>query len=277
MNQFFRIVHYVPNVLNGARVPVAALVNDGDAVQVVLAPGVHGPGCLGGTREAEHLGFVRFGLQHVHEFDRLPMSLGPQVALGSPQAIPVHVERPTQWLLETVFKGTGSSGESEKAVRGPRRATFGQKYFQRIGVEPFVSRRFQPHADLGGVLARCVGGLDSVSHWVSGRERALLLEPVVLGLHPDADDDVPSISKQFAAYKYAIRLAGRQLAVEPELIAYVIGTSAEGFESVRSGLQNVADSVIRTSHRGQSDLFAHRIQEVGRRVHAQGELDLGAE
>ena len=93
----FRVVTYVPDPFIGSRVPIAALVSASGSVVVLPATRLPCAACLGGESALELVRDVLATLARGTAFDRLPSSVGPQVALGDVYEVP-DATAPVSWV-----------------------------------------------------------------------------------------------------------------------------------------------------------------------------------
>lgn len=105
MKRYFRMVHFVPDPISGARFPMGALVHDGRARRTVLANRLPGPESLGGMKTARLLNLLLDDLEKLRTEEEIYQRLGPQVLVEERSLIPDGVKDPLASLrLFRVFR-----------------------------------------------------------------------------------------------------------------------------------------------------------------------------
>lgn len=89
----YRLVYFVPDPFLGGRIPIAALVEEEGAVQVVRMPRLPCPDCLGGAAAASIVKMSLMDLEEVTALDERPEGLGPQVEIGEAREVPAGAGR----------------------------------------------------------------------------------------------------------------------------------------------------------------------------------------
>lgn len=198
--QYFQIVHYIPNLFAGARVPVAAVVRDasGRYSNLVLAEFHPDEHCLGGRA---HVAMLRHVLSRLERNPQEASSaaLGPHVAVDEARVLPADVE-PAAWLRSKVLP----RATHEEASKGSRRATRGYEWLKSAEVAVYVHKRFRPDKPgVPHVAELAYKNLKPVSHWVSNGRNVLLLEPVFPG--EQKSSSIEDVSTVFGAYRFHLR------------------------------------------------------------------------
>lgn len=90
MKRHFNIIHFIPDPISGARVPMGALVHEGSSFRIALADHLPGADCLGGTKTARLLNFLVDDLQNIQRAAEIYQRLGPQVLVDESNPKPEH-------------------------------------------------------------------------------------------------------------------------------------------------------------------------------------------
>jgi hypothetical protein len=98
MPALYRMVLFVPDPFTEGRVPIAALVDDGQKVTVVQAPHRPCAECLGGVAADALVDIILSDLNGITTIDHLPESVGPQVMLSVVRKLPDGVKEPVAWV-----------------------------------------------------------------------------------------------------------------------------------------------------------------------------------
>lgn len=264
MNAEFRIVHYLTDPFLGGRLPVAALVREGDSVRLVRAQHLPGTECLGGPKHLATLRMILDNLAVALDFDRLPQSAGPFAVMTERLPIPDEITDPDKWVRRHILPTTLPDVSH---TREPNRSTFGYELFRRKHVDRYVKKRFNPRAHWSALFGEerfaisTEMSTDPISHWVEGAEDVLLMEPLVpnrssfsLALH--------SIARNFSAYRY--HLDKSATAKRISLVAYILRSSSrERREQAILSLQDTAHRVIDLSNPAEEKRFISDIRTVG--------------
>ena len=193
----YRLVHFVPNPIAGARVAVAALLNAAGGVEVVRPESTPDADCLGSLRAATLLSAVRPCLERLADFSELPAELGPLFILGQVQQLPA-TDAPKELLARLLFPPVARAA----VVHGPRSSTQGLRWLSRNGVsEKTIAKGFRP--SVVGLRSE----VKSVTHYVKGDSGLLLMEPVVCARKPSEVKD--SISKAANRLRAADHVLGK--------------------------------------------------------------------
>lgn len=269
-----RLVHFVPDPFNGGRVPVCALVDTGDLVQVIEAPHLPGPGCVGG-REAF------FQMKHLVEtvtrerlFDPQPGFFGQHAVVGEPISIPVDARDPIAWALGLLPRQLALEDREERHPRGPTRASLGYGFFERRGLADRVFHTFDPVRNMNGVFRDYQRTLKGITHWgqsgsTSGRMHALFFEPVRLD-KKNLDKELTEVAQRFNSARAASADLGDKAPVTLR-IAYVlkVGDSDRRRTAIRELTPYSSHVFDLATERGGSEL------EALVRAHAARKSDLG--
>lgn len=269
MKRYFRMVHFVPDPISGARFPMGALVRDGKAWRTVLAKRLPGPESLGGVKTARLLNLLLDDLEKLRTADEIYQRLGPQVLVEERTLIPDEVKDPFVWVQRFALpRKVEVPTSAPKQVRGPTRSTEGKRFLKTHGVGKFVRPRFEPSRFIDSADQR-IQHLRPISQWVLGREKLLLMEPMV-PRRPQWEEDLTEINTQCSAYGFHLQegLNGHQ----GELIVYVLpGGEREERDMIRETLEPVStviDGADDTALQG----FIDQVRAVGRT-----QLELGRE
>lgn len=193
------------NPLAGTRVPVAVLATrPSGGVEIILAPHVPDAECLGSARASNAIRLMRPAIQRLNSFDELPTVFGPQFSLAEAAVTPM-VDDAIAWVRRAVFPEM----RRDKPMRSPRRATMGKQWLNHNGVGQWVQTGFVPEGT----------NLDRVSHYVEGRDRLLLMEPLVpRKLLEELHADTRTISTRLHAHHDVLERKG----TSAELFAYLL-------------------------------------------------------
>lgn len=240
MSARFRIIHYVPDPFSGARVPIAALVEDKEKrVRVERSPFLPGPHCVGGRAASSIITMTLDDLRWATSFDVLPPTLGPDIHLDRARPIPESVDDPAQWVVDHVLpkRPVLAEDQPERAPAAQRRQSKGMRFFETWKVATYVE------TDYSGVeLGIPADVAHRISHYVKGKERLLLMEPVI-GAREDFSDELRHVSNAFLAWRKLLENHGARR--EPQFIAYVLegryGESAHAREKLVEAGAEVID------------------------------------
>jgi hypothetical protein len=239
-----RILHFVANPLAGTRVPVAVLATrPSGGVEIILAPHVPDAQCLGSARASNAIRLMRPAIQRLESFDELPTAFGPQFHLAEIAVTPM-VDDAIAWVRRAVF----SEVHTDKMMRSPQRGTLGKQWLDNNGVGQWVKTGYIPDGT----------NLDRVTHYVVGKNRLLLMEPLAPGrLRDDRRADMKTISTRLHAHHDVLKRRG----TSAELFAYLLPGSYETsfLQEVKQGLEFA--NVIDCSIREQAHAFLHTITE----------------
>src|SRR6266511_3725193 len=121
----YKLVHFVPDPFSGARVPVAALIQDEHGLRITRAPHLPGPDCLGRASAEEAMLMVLDSLQESDSFSALPRSAGPHVTLDVARSIPLDVDDAAGWVEKFVLPQRRERTTAVRATKSHQRATWG--------------------------------------------------------------------------------------------------------------------------------------------------------
>jgi hypothetical protein len=261
MKARYRLVHFIPDPFLGGRVPIAAIVDRGSgSIDIARIPHIPGPACLGGLATSAVVQIILEDLESATHFDRLPLTVGPQVVFGRPWDIPHGVEDPISWIQSNLY-ARSTVQKHDKEHRAPNRSTFGYRFFENYHVSEYVRKSFHPGTDANGFLPNAAV-LRPISHYVDGRNELLLMEPIV-PRRSVWHADVSTIATTFGAYKTALRHEHSR--IKTRLTAYVLaGSAKDDLHSIMSELMPFADEVIDTADPHARAKFVAQIRDVGR-------------
>lgn len=268
----YRTVQFVPDPYSGARVPVAALVSDGEAVRVVRSAQLPGAQCLGGPRRAALVRMVMEALHDVSGFDRLPHSVGARAILDGAREVPVSdLDAAERWVRDHILPNPEKVGREEPAsTRAPNRATLGRRFLESCGVSEYVHATFRPESDFGGRLTR-LSAYGEISHWVAGSDSLLLMEPIV-PRRAQFREDVREITRVFGSYRFALGESTPEANLA-RFAAYLLpGGSDEQKADVVARLP-AAHFVVDTENDVQRRDFIALVRDLGRTAERQQRVD----
>lgn len=247
----YRVIHFVPDLVMGARVPVGAAVETAGGIQVVCTSNLN-VSCLGHAAAVGQL--VIDMLEDVRSLDVLPLALNGLAEFGPVASVPA--EDGPAWVRAHLFphREVGSR-------RGERRATQGYQYMYAAlrphGVhKAWIHRKFDPMKH-GPEWLRRVATLPNASQWV-GADQVLLLEPIVLD-RPTLYEDLAAVTKTLSAYATAAHHfnAGEQLGCA----AYVVGGDPQQAKpEVLAQLRVFTDDVFDLAKEPQQERLAASIR-----------------
>lgn len=201
----YRLVHFVPDPFSGARMPVAALVQqESGKVQVARALHLPGSDCLGRATAEQAMLMALDSLEGAESFTSLPRSAGPHVMLDLPRAVPEDVPDAVAWVEKQVLPQRPEKQKATRATRSPLRSTWGYRFFERYEVQPYVHKTFEAGKD-AALFTKGVGGaLAEIAHWVGHPDVGLfLMEPVLPG-RQQFTSDLREVGTKFGAYRYQL-------------------------------------------------------------------------
>ncbi|MCX4244166.1 hypothetical protein [Paraliomyxa miuraensis] len=273
MKVAYRTVFFHPDPSLDWKVPVAVLVRGGDAVQIGVAQHLPDPGCLGGSKRMALLrvGLSELGANRAPMFDRLPDSLGPHFSAGEPHLLGMSIENPLKWAVDntlplrsTETRTTGSHGE--------QRSTLGYRFFEQRRVTKYVRKQFSPRKALPDDSR--FQRLHSVSHYVRGASRLLLLEPLVPE-RKETERELDKIVNLFWSYRGSLMPLLEEKGIGAELVVYMLQGGDEAARTVlHAGASEAAHRVVDIALPGEAASFAEEIEVVGHSGRDQGELIL---
>lgn len=266
MSAEFRIIHFVSDPFLGARFPVAALLREeGDEVRVIRAQHLPGPDCLGGAAYSAALRMVLEALDASPTFDQLPETAGPMVTMAEAMPVPDAVRDPAKWLLQ-VLPATRASERGR--VREVNRSSVGYRFFQTWNVSHYVRKQFR-FSDHWKSLAIqksknvLVGATstDSVSHWVEGSKKVLLMEPLIPSRR-SFSEDVHHVAHNFSAYRYHLGELQPKKAVL--LVAYLLPHRGERRSKEIDHLRKVAHRIVDLTDESSQKGFVRQVESIGK-------------
>ncbi len=98
MSTRYRLIHFIPDPYTGTRIPLAALVELEEGVQLVLPEADATAVDFGGVQAAALASMICQALEDIESFEALPQSVGPQACLDTAHPIPPQIQAPSQWL-----------------------------------------------------------------------------------------------------------------------------------------------------------------------------------
>lgn len=260
MSASYRLVHFTPDPFTGARLPLGAVVvaRNGD---VRVAKVNHLPlACLGDRALQIAAQRLHARLDGIGSAEVLPPAFGPHATLGEVVAVPDGVPDPLGWV-DALLNPPRSRERRAAEPRGAQRSSFGYRFFETWRVARYVRKTFRPGTDWEGWLGTHAAGLPELSHWVSGTDEVLLMEPLVPS-RVRFEADLKDIAQRIGAYRYAIEQAenGRK----GRLIAYVTaGGHPDQRVEARETLAPFAHEVVDTDDDAARERFVATIRRIG--------------
>ena len=269
MSAEFRIIHFISDPFLGARIPVAALLREegDDKVQVVRAQHLPGPECLGGAEYSAALRMVLEFLDASPTFDQLPNTVGPLVAMAEPMQVPDAIRDPAKWLSKVL--PTRAKGEAGRE-RDANRSTSGYRFFESRNINHYVRKQFRISAHWKSLAIRknnddilaSAASTDSISHWVEGSKKVLLMEPLIPSRR-SFKDDVRDVARNFSAYRY--HLEKLQPKKDIILVAYLLPfRDGARRQEAASRLHDVAHKIVDLSDSAAQESFVRQVKLVGK-------------
>lgn len=181
MTPTYRLIHFAPNPISGARFPLAASIAWGDGRPDTIVTGhVPGPECLGSM--SLHRLAKRFldDVSGVDDLSSMPTAYETVGRIEEPVILP-RVENPEEWLKKFVLLaryGYGEERASYGTVRGPRRSTLGKRFFSQYQMDEIVQHDFKPTRVFDDDEKWSFA--PSVAHYAGGSRSLVLVEPLDL-------------------------------------------------------------------------------------------------
>jgi hypothetical protein len=266
MSAEFRVIHFISDPFLGARIPVAALLReDDDVVRLIRAQHLPGAECLGGAEYSAALRMVLECLDSSPTFDQLPLTVGPLAIMAEPVRVPDAIRDPVKWLQQ-VLPTTPKTEQGRE--REANRSTVGYKFFQSWQINHYVQKHFRMSAHWQSLSVRksavtpSAASTDSISHWVEGTKKVLLMEPLIPSRR-SFSNDVHEVAQNFSAYRFHLS----ELRPEKDvlLVAYVLPyANQERREEAFISLKKVAHRVIDLSNKESERNFVQQVESVGK-------------
>lgn len=253
MSSTFQLVHYVPNLFLGGRLPVAAMLLSADAkLRLVRAAHLPDEHCLGGRDQVVALNFALARLER-DPSAASTAALGAHVQFDPPRQVPHGVEA-DKWLREAVLPQPPAARDK----RSSNRATRGYAWLQDIGLGFYVNKQFRPEKfEITNVSKLQNKGLKPISHWVSDGEQLLLLEPLI-----PRGDRLPfeDVATNLGAYRFHL---GDSANIT--LGVYLLrGGSPEARDYAQRSLQSSAHRVFDTTNAEDRNILIATVSALGR-------------
>lgn len=259
MKRQFKIIHFVPNALTGARVPMGAIVEEGRSFRIARATHLPGAECLGSRQSARLLNFLVDDLQTLEHPEQIYQKLGPQIFADEARPVPEGVADAVAWVEKFVLPSPSRSPSEVSSPRRPSRYSEGKRFLESHNVGEYVRRTFNPRDHFERVGKR-LQHLDSISQWVAGDGRLLLMEPLA-PRRPDWEEDLTKINTTFSAYRYHV--SGGLNGHEGELIAYILPGGGEHQRREMRRTLEAATEVVDTDSPAQLSSFIEKVRVVG--------------
>ncbi|MBZ4335488.1 MULTISPECIES: hypothetical protein [unclassified Corallococcus] len=274
MTARFRLVQYMPDPFAGTKVTVGALVESGGRVELVRAPALPGPACIGSRSAWVTMQLVLDALSGCSELDVRSGEVSSLAGLSEPRRIPDGVDNPVAWVESFVLPQKGLREQDTKdAAYRQRRESMGYRFFEQWHVSQFVRRKF--HAENLPVQSPKQGlpqVKHPIAHYVPGASELLLMEPIV-GTRAKLTDDLKGLSESFLAFRSLFEMANTLR--KPTFIVYVLTGGYEGaLAEAQDVLKGAAHEIINVDDPSQRMPFLQRIMAVGRTGGDQGALAL---
>jgi hypothetical protein len=201
----YRLVHFTPDPFTGARLPLGAVVVDRSG-EVRVAKVNHLPlACLGDRGLQIAVQRLHARLDGIGNAEVLPPAFGPYATLGEAVIVPDGVPDPLGWV-DALLNPARPRARKEAEPRGAQRPSLGYRFFETWRVARYVRKTFRPGTDGDGWLGRHAAGLPELSHWASGTDEVLLMEPLVPS-RSRFEADLKDVAQRIGAYRYAIEQA----------------------------------------------------------------------
>ncbi len=250
----YRVVHFIPNPVSGARVPVAALLRAEGRIRVLSPEHYPGAECLGSSRAVNLLRAIRPQLERIDDFGNLPESLGPLFQLGHVQEVAMvqDVDTALRRLLFPIVS-------KPKIQRGPQRARQGANWLERNGVSSdWIRGGFRP-ADVG-----LESKVKIATHFVKGNSGLLLMEPIVAAARSRSDvlGAIELATTRLRSADHVLNSAGFER--ERGFVAYLLpGSSEDAADVARRALFNFEGAgVVECGKPEQAVAFTSRIRQI---------------
>ena len=94
-----RVVYFISDPYSDARLPVAAMLQNGDNTGVVRAAA---PALKPAAQSAVERALA--DIEDLHDFDALPIGAGPQFIRGEPRVLPAGVAATRRWVLDNLLR-----------------------------------------------------------------------------------------------------------------------------------------------------------------------------
>jgi hypothetical protein len=231
---------------------LAALASDGRALQLVPAPV---PVSQLGREALSLFELLREALPAIQSFDRLPICMGPQVELSEAKAAPCNIEEVGVWLSTLLDRNRVQLPAARRTTDKTRQR--GRQFFRTWGVHRWVKNRFEPARQWPTAQQR-PKGLEAVTHWVEGKQRILLMEPIL----PGSDMALKRIATRALAYRETIRAISDT--TDTRFVAYMLlGGSQAARDDAAGVLRQAVHQLVDLSVVQQRDDFVSSIRELG--------------
>lgn len=258
MTAKYRVFHFAPNPISGARYPLAAAISWGNGEpDTVVAGHVPGPECLGSM--SLHRLAMRFleDVSGVDNLSKLPDAYELVGLVDELKALP-RVENPEQWLRDNVLAPQWSKSEpsDRRLARAPNRSTLGKRFFRQYQMDEIVQHDFQPKDVLGErweIAPR-------VSHYAGAEGRLVLVEPLSMQ-RTSYMDDAKKVAQRLSVYR-----ANRPLRSDIETVVMVLphsGFSARQRE-VSERLESCVDTVVDVVDDRQRNLLFETLSQAAK-------------
>lgn len=259
MSASFRLVHYIPDPISDERFALGAVVSVGAQVHGVASQHLPGPSCLGGASHAGLAAFLVRQLEEIMSLDEINRLFGPNVRVSQPQSLPASVSDPTAWVKEHVLRQPLAA---QRAPRGHNLPTQGFQFFTTWGVARHVRKTFR--ADTDGIrwLRGRGRGLQPITHWVSGADGLLLMEPVAPGRNK-LQDDLQTLATRMQAWRSVLHPSAEP-PVPARLVVYMLtGGPPKSRAQVCDWLGDKADLIVDTDHADARDALLAEVTRYG--------------
>lgn len=267
MKRHFKIIHFIPDPISGARIPMGAVVYEGRGFQMAFAKHLPDADCLGGRKTARLLNFLIDDLKGIQHPSELYQKLGPQILVDDQRPIPEEVADAVTWLENFILPRPAASQKRTAGVRRPSRYAEGKGFLDKHDVGKYVRRSFKPQRYLKS-SDEALRHLATISQWVAGDGELLLMEPLI-PRRPEWEVDLTEINTRFSAYRHHVTNGLDDH--RGELIVYIL---PGGTEEVRTKMHHTLKSstaVVDTDDAVELGKFIDLVHRVGE---AQTQLGL---
>jgi hypothetical protein len=248
----YRIVHFVPEPINGGRFPVGAMVTTGAITDWLQAQRLPDVGCLGGMGAKQLLDWLLGELTNPGQWDKLHGgALGPHLWIADQREIPGPELRAKAWVAEFVLpRAPAAIKRQTAAVLHARRATLGFQFLRDHQLAGHIKPTFEPKKDGAELLGPYASLLQPISQWGERSNGLVMLEPIAPAKRR-VDADLEQVLQRFLAYR-GVR---RELDIAPQamkLTSYLLpGGDAKWRREVMGELRMASDQVVDTHDSAQ--------------------------
>lgn len=259
----FRIVYFTPDPFRGDRFAVGAMVRDGRGMRFRRAAQIPGPECLGSRQSWATLQMVLDNVGALDSLEEIAPGYASQlVSFSPPKEIPAGVEDPDDWVERVFLTRSGPAAPRATRPQRERRDVYGRRLFEHWQVDRYVRNRF----DFSALVPRSVEAVEvshHPTHWVLGREKVLLMEPLI-GTRPSFDADLKDVAQSFLAQQRLFQIDAAEAPYAPEYLAYVFSNGYRGAVSeAKQALHRAQVNVVDVEDQRDCARLIQRVRDVG--------------